>query len=290
MKRPAAAGVFLSDTSRPAEVVVRRGLNVIELWLIFCGVALLIALLAPAVMRVRAAATRMGCANNLKQLGLACHNSHDVSNHFPPGTMPNPALPPEQRLSFQIVIVPYVESDNLYSSLALKEAWDSERNISVMAQRTYKRYQCPSWLGPKGPDASFAATGHLAITNYIGVAGVGADAAARPADAPGNGIFGYDRTVKKEDVKDGLENTLLLIETGREVGPWIRGGPSTVRGVDVDDAPLAGTDRPFGGTHPKGFNVLLADASVRFTSNDISPAILAALATIAGGEDIPANW
>ncbi len=269
---------------------MRRGITLIELIIVAAIVVLLVALLLPAVQKVRESAARMSCANNLKQFGLACHNYHDTSTHFPPGTMPESILSPEQRLSFHIVIVPYVECDNLYSSLALKEAWDSERNISVMAQRTYKRYQCPSWLGPKGPDASLAATGHLAITNYIGVAGVGADAATRPADAPGNGIFGYDRTIAMKDVKDGLGNTALMFETGREVGPWIRGGPSTVRGVDVDDAPLAGTDRPFGGTHPKGFNVLLADASVRFTSNDISPAILAALVTVAGGEEIPANW
>lgn len=266
---------------------MRRGFNRIELTIVAAIVVLLVALLLPAVQKVRESAARMSCANNLKQHGIACDNYASTSGgRFPPGTMPNPAFPPEQRLSFHVALVPYIESSPLYRMIAKDEPWDSAANVRALtAGGGAKYYFCPSWRSGPAP-----LSGHLAITNYIGVAGVGADAAARPADAPGNGIFGYDRTVKKEDVKDGLENTLLLIETSRDVGPWIRGGPSTVRGVDVDDAPLAGTDRPFGGTHPKGFNVLLADASVRFTSNDISPAILAALATVAGREEIPANW
>ena len=266
---------------------MRRGITLIELIIVAAIVVLLVALLLPAVQKVREAASRMSCTNNLKQHGIACDNYASTSGgRFPPGTMPNPALPPEQRLSFHVALVPYIESSPLYRMIAKDESWDSPANVRALTEGGgAKYYFCPSWRSGTAP-----LSGHLAVTNYVGVAGVGADAAARPADAPGNGIFGYDRTIAMKDVKDGLGNTALMFETGREVGPWIRGGPSTVRGVDVDDAPLAGTDRPFGGTHPKGFNVLLADASVRFTSNDISPAILAALVTVAGGEEIPANW
>lgn len=266
---------------------MRRGFNRVELIIVVAIVVLLVALVLPAVQKVRESASRMSCANNLKQHGIATLNYASTYNErFPTGTMPNPALPPEQRLSFHVALVPYIESSPLYRMIAKDEAWDSPANVRALAAGGgAKYYFCPSWRGGPAP-----LSGHLSITNYVGVAGVGADAATRPTDAPGNGIFGYDRTIRKEDVKDGLENTLLLIETGHEVGPWIRGGPSTVRGVDVDDTPLAGTDRPFSGTHPRGFNVTLADASVRFTTNDIDPAVLAALATVAGREELPANW
>jgi hypothetical protein len=267
-------------------------------FLLIAVLAILIGLLLPAVQKVRDAAARTVCANSLRQHGLAIQNYADANNHFPPGTVPNPALPPEQRLSFHVAVLPYVECNNLYSALALMEPWDSERNVSAMAGRSNKLYQCPGWGPEQGRDANRETSGYLAPTNYVGVAGAGADAATRSADAPGIGIFGYDRTVKKEDVKDGPENTILLIETCRDVGPWVRGGPGTLRAVDVEDVPLAGADRPFGGTHSRtssfrtrqGFNVALADGSVRFATADVDPAVLAALATIAGGEEVPANW
>src|SRR5262249_24265665 len=139
-----------------------------------------------------------------------------------------------------------------------------------------------------------------AHTNYVGVAGRGADAATLPRDDPRAGIFGYDRKLKVEQVKDGLSNTLLLLDTARDVGPLLRGGPSTVRGVDPSDAPLIGDGRPFGGTHfsdssfewktPRGGNVLLADGSVRKLSDGIDAYVLWKLATAAGGEEVPTDW
>jgi Protein of unknown function (DUF1559) len=264
------------------------------------ALCLLLALLMVGVQKARTAAAWWSCSMNLQQLGFAMYSYHDVHNHLPPGTMPNPELPPEERFSFHVAICRYTECDNLYSLLDKQQPWDSERNVGIMAHRTHKVFQCPNWVDAHSYDANLVASGHLAFTNYVGVAGVGPDAATRPADAPGIGIFGYDRTLKLQDVKDGTENTAMLFETAHELGPWIRGGPSTVRAVNVDEAPLAGISRPFGGTHYRtswnfgkradGFNVLLADASVRFTSPDIDATILTALATIAGGEEIPPQW
>jgi hypothetical protein len=250
----------------------------------------LVGLTLPGIQKVREAAARMECQNNLKQLGLAIHNYQDSVGHFPAGTIPNPELNPDQRLSFHVTVVPYVECDDLYRLFEQNQPWDSERHMGVLAHRSYKRYQCAAWVQSQGYDANLVASGHLAFTNYVGVAGVGADAATRPAEASGIGIFGYDRTVKLKDVKDGLDNTALLIETAHELGPWIRGGPGTVRAVNSDETPLAGPHRPFGGTHRSGFSVLLADGSVRSTYRTVDDAVLAALATIAGGEELPANW
>ncbi|MBX9578879.1 MAG: DUF1559 domain-containing protein [Gemmataceae bacterium] len=138
-------------------------------------------------------------------------------------------------------------------------------------------------------------------TNYIGVAGIGADAAALPADDRRAGMFGYDRMMTAHRVKDGLGSTILFVETTRDVGPWARGGPTTVRGVDPADHPLTGPGRPFGGLHglnrplpcrPRlgGSNVGLADGSVRYLRDDADSAVLLALATVAGGETGLPGW
>ena len=271
---------------------MRRSCTVREVLVALVVLTLLGVLGLSAVVKLRESAKRMTCTNNLKQHGLAVHGYLDTHEHFPSGTMPNPELSVEQRFSFHVTVVPFVECGNLYSSLVRTAAWDAPANVAVMEHYTARLYQCPHGLsGAKDP--ALPRSGHLAFTNYVGVAGVGADAATRPADAPGNGIFGYDRAIAMKDIKDGASSTALLLETAHDVGPWIRGGPGTVRAVGVDDA-------QFGGTHTRrpwliqkrvdGFNVLLADGSVRFTKPDIDPAILAALATVAGGEEVPANW
>lgn len=269
---------------------MRRGCTVTEVLVAMAVLVMIAALLFPVVIKLRESATRASCQNNLRQHGLAIDNYHAVNGKFPPGTMPNADLAPDQRLSFHIAVVPFVEATNIYKQLAKGEPWDSPANVAVVANYTARLYQCPHWnQGLKGP---LAHSGHLAYTNYVGVAGVGADAATRPAEGPGIGIIGYDRALKKTDVKDGLENTLLLIEAAHDVGPWIRGGPSTVRAIEGEG--------PFGSAHfyrswllqkrPEGFNVLLADGSVRFTKADIAPVVLAALATVAGGEEAPKDW
>lgn len=272
---------------------MRRGFHAIELAIILLILIVLAGLIVSAMPRAHYTSARVMCQNNLKQHGLAVHNYHDTFQHLPPGTMPNPELAPEDRFSFHAVLLPFSEQEALYNLLARSEAWNSDRNVGLLSHRTFKLYQCPAWIEFHGYDANLTASGHLAFAHYVGVAGVGADAAARPADAPRIGMFGHDRTVTMKDVKDGLANTLLLIETTHEVGPWARGGAGTVRAVGVDGA-------QFGGTHLRrtwtyqtrtdGFNITLADGAVRFTKPDIAPAVLSALATIADGEELPSDW
>jgi hypothetical protein len=227
-----------------------------------------------------------------------------VNNAFPPGTAQGTSLPPDQRLGFLLLILPYLESTPVYSQMALAEPWDSPTNTRVLAAWTGGRInQCPDWTThrwrPSGSQLD-PTRGHLAHTNYVGVAGVGADAAGISDDDPRAGIFGHDRKRKVEDVKDGLANTLLLLETARDVGPWPRGGSSTVRGVDTSDAPPVGDGRPFGGMHfsdsrfssktPRGGHAVLADGSVRKLSDGTAADVLGKLATAAGGEEVPAGW
>jgi hypothetical protein len=132
-------------------------------------------------------------------------------------------------------------------------------------------------------------------TEYIGISGLGPNSAELAADDPRSGFFGCSRTIKKEDIRDGLSSTLLAIETSTDLGPWAAGGPSTVRGIESEKQPFIGLNCQFGGNHKTDRGLVrwirhdcataaFADGSVRFLNDSISRETLEALATIAGGD------
>jgi prepilin-type processing-associated H-X9-DG protein len=143
-------------------------------------------------------------------------------------------------------------------------------------------FRCPS-------NPARAAPGLAGLTHYVGIAGLGQDAADLAFGYPGVCVFGCDRKTRKDDITDGLATTMMAAETARDNGPWTAGGPATVRGLCLDAEPYLGRGGQFGGSHPGGANVLFADASVHFVSESLSPQLFEALATIAGGEDV-SGW
>lgn len=237
------------------------------------AVPVLVALLLPAVQQAREAARRTQSMNNLKQIALAMHNYHDVYGHFPAGTVEGTDLEPEERLSFFYTILPYLDQAALYNELreSEKEPWDSN------ASSTYTKMVVPTYVHPS--DVMFIEGG----TSYIGISGVGEDAASLPNGDPKAGIFGNNRKSRMRDITDGTSNTLMTSESSDGDIPWAQGS-RTLKGFSQQ--PYINGPDGIGGPSPGGCNMGLADGSVRFVSENVDPSILEALATKAGGEVI----
>ncbi len=214
-------------------------------------VAMLLALLLPAVQAAREAARRAQCVNNLKQIGLAMHNYLSVNNCFPPAAITDADGKP--LLSWRVAILPFIEQQGLYEEFHLDEPWDSPHNQALIA-RMPRVYLCPS----DGLD-----TEHT--TRYQVIVGPGT-------------IFDGDKGIRLDEVTDGTSNTLLVVEAKNPV-PWTK----------PDDIPVNGLTAAVGSKHFGGYNALMADGSVRFFRMSINPNILQALATRNGGEVISAD-
>ena len=120
---------------------VRRGFTLIELLVVIAIIAILIGLLLPAVQRVREAAARIQCANNLHQIGIAAHAYHDAFNSFPPAAITSKEGRP--LLSWRVALLPHLDEGALYNEFHLNEPWDSAHNSKLIA-RMPAVYRCPS--------------------------------------------------------------------------------------------------------------------------------------------------
>jgi prepilin-type processing-associated H-X9-DG protein len=261
----------------------------------------LVAVLSPLLLLVRAAdrareeARLSQCRGELFYLAFAIQQYLSANGTFPAGTVPHPTLPPERRLGWVTEIWNYVDSGAVLT-LDPTKGWREPPNwpmtftaktgvtfVGMSPADTMRFLVCN-----KDPARSGAARPFP--LGYVGIAGVGPDAATLPARHPRAGMFGYDRATSPADIADGTGQTMMLAETRRDQAPWSAGGPSSVRPVDPATRPYLGRDRPFGGNHDGGANVAMADGSVRFVRETIDPKVFEALATIAGGEAVPAGW
>jgi prepilin-type processing-associated H-X9-DG protein len=237
-----------------------------------------VALLLPAVQQAREAARRTQDRNNLKQLGLAMHNYHDVYQMFPSGTVDAPDLKPDKRLSWMASILPFVEQNAAFQSLDLKKPWDDPSNKT-------RGQQIATYLNPQLTDM-VDADGN-ALTHYAGMAGVGEDAPDLEKGHPRAGIFGHNRKVGIRDITDGTANTIAAMNVKAKLGPWAAGGSPTIRALTKE--PYINGPDGIGGNFGGGANFLFADGSVRFISENVDPKVMRALATMAGQEPINNN-
>jgi prepilin-type N-terminal cleavage/methylation domain-containing protein/prepilin-type processing-associated H-X9-DG protein len=249
--------------SRSLNSTTRRGFTLVELLVVIAISALLLGLLLPAVQRVREAANRMACGNNLKNLGLALHNYHGDHGQFPPGAVgpaSNPQFASLKSHGLGTYLLPYLEQQALASQYRWDVSWFDPPNQPVVVTQL-KIWQCPSaqadrikdgsLITVRPPPASELFSGNAACGDYAGMSRVDAELARRglidpqcgPVDFLGNhpGVFPVDGSIRVEDISDGTSQTIMMGEcAGRpqlwhagQVVPdsWLSGGPWASRNL-----------------------------------------------------------
>jgi uncharacterized protein (TIGR03067 family) len=188
-----------------------------------------------------------GSATNLKQIGLAMHNYHDARRALPAAAIYSKDGKP--LLSWRVALLPYLEQQNLYKAFKLDEPWDSEHNKKLLDKM-------PRVFAPAGVDLKPHTTMYRVF--------VGPGAAFEGTS--GQRLTGFT---------DGTSNTILVVEAAEAV-PWTK----------PDELPFdpKGKLPKLGGHFKGGFNVLLADGSVRGVRADFDPQLLRAAITRNGGE------
>ncbi|MFK7768779.1 MAG: DUF1559 domain-containing protein [Mariniblastus sp.] len=287
------------NNSKPS----RNGFTLVELLVVIAIIGILIGMLLPAVQQVREAARRTQCANNLKQLALACHNYESAHGQFPPGlNLPvGPGVftgsdihdktgeePINDRWgSWMVWCLPFMEQNNIYDAMDLRENHDVNCvGYESVGANVIETLICPSDYVPRKVvtyrDLCFG------INSYFGNAGI---QAWYHRNATLDGVFYYNSKTTFAAIKDGSTNTLMIGERYSRDDEWLQ--LESYRGWawsnfnSVRDC-LAGTLEPinynfplgsgpsppfsltdkkfssFSSAHPGGANFSMCDGSVQF--------------------------
>jgi prepilin-type N-terminal cleavage/methylation domain-containing protein len=284
----------------------RRGFTLIELLVVIAVIAVLIGLLLPAVQKVRDAAARVKCQNNMKQLGLAAHNYLTATGRFPPGwtggAMNGRAVPAHNIYAF---LLPYIEQDNVFRRYDLTKNWNHTSNHpAVMTDLAVA--VCPS--APRDRRGLY-----VADYTYLNI-----PAGTPAADPRVVGMFpAANEQITPLMVSDGLSNTFMMFEDVGRPDVWEQGKLVRVSTSAFNNSMWADSNHPIliESVHaacqrgPKRFfncttnneiysfhlgnsaaHFLLADGSVHLVRDSIAPDTFRALFSRAGGEVVPGDW
>jgi prepilin-type N-terminal cleavage/methylation domain-containing protein/prepilin-type processing-associated H-X9-DG protein len=192
----------------------RTGFTLIELLVVIAIIAILIGLLLPAVQKVREAAARVKCENNLKQLGLAMHNYNDTNNYLP-GNI-RPLATGTIRVRWATFLLPYYEQHNIYKIYNQNVNWSDPLNLPAVSIRL-KVLECPSAPRPDRQDSNpelATWTPSIAAGDYSGVYGIDPALVQQGlVEIAAPGIVSKTDKVRLTDVTDGLSNTIHLTES-----------------------------------------------------------------------------
>jgi len=295
----------------------RSGFTLIELLVVIAIIAVLIGLLLPAVQKVREAAARMSCTNNLKQIAIAVHSYHDVSGTFPTnaGVGYNYDNNSVNCWSWIARTLPNMEQGNLATAVGVTTPGAKVNSNPAACATVIKGLVCPSdnSQNPRQDAANIGNNGGpgLGTTNYRGVCGnnwawgnyqnTGPTGNNNGLDV-GNGIFfrtDYTRPIKMTSITDGTSNTFMVgedIPSMNQHNTWVFFNHTTgTCSIPPNNAMRAGQpgfqnpgDWPnvysFRSRHTGGLNFALADGHVTFITEGIDLTLYRNLATYAGGE------
>jgi prepilin-type N-terminal cleavage/methylation domain-containing protein/prepilin-type processing-associated H-X9-DG protein len=225
----------------------RRGFTLIELLVVIAIIAVLIALLLPAVQAAREAARRTQCVNNLKQIGLALHNYHDVNLSFPMGSGSGVLTPPatyqaKECWSIHAAILPQLGELPIYNAINFNFSCDSQGfpnaypNFTVFFQAQVKTFLCPSdpnaWKPGNdktvGNNCYFGCIG--ATTDILGGGGSNTNTGTpNLSNVPTTGLFAFQQSKTIAMVTDGTSNTVAFAES--TVGNPAGVGPTRLEGI-----------------------------------------------------------
>lgn len=199
----------------------RFGFTLIELLVVIAIIAILIALLLPAIQNAREAARRLQCRNNLKQLGIAMHNYHDTFNTFPPGFRFIAGSPSAALGTAFYSLLPYLEQGSLGASINLSAPWHSL--TPVIAQRQVPVFVCPSDSATNPTTYPLLTTMNLPVGGTFANASYGFSVGFRdsmcfspgfgaPPTTPQSGVFAFHSKTRLADITDGSSNTFAVGE------------------------------------------------------------------------------
>lgn len=286
----------------------RSGFTLIELLVVIAIIAVLVALLLPAVQQAREAARRTQCKNNLLQLGLAIHNYEMAYEVLPPGVV-NPTGPVKNEekgyhVGWEVQLLPYIDQGATF------KAFDFKVGVYDVNNERTRSLSLPTFICPSDSHQRTTTTGsgkQAGVSNY---AGCHNDIEA-PITTDNTGVFYLNSSTRYDQISDGSTNTIFTGEKLIDIDDlgWVSGTRSTLRNTSSFNANSAGpinqfgVVQPSGGPAPAGPLVVggfgshhvggaqfgMGDGAVRFISANVNPDVFKQLGNRADGK-LPADF